>query len=337
MAQTVGTETTSQRARRIARRLSRNENAVLAAILAAIIAMMAGLSKGFTVTPGNISNIWLQSSIRGIASVGQLFVILTGGIDIAVGGTALLTAVLGASFMTEELSRNIIGSPIGLAAGLGAMLAIGLGVGFVNGLLVSRVGVPALIVTLGMWQITKGGAFIVCRGAAIYKLPEGLEFFGSGEVAGVPVPTIIFIAVAVVAFFVLNHTSYGRSVYATGGNSVSAWLSGIKVNNIYLSVFTISGFLAALASIVYIGRAASASYATAAGLELDSITAVFLGGTSILGGRGSLIGAVIGVMILGVINNGMNVLTVDPSFQGLIKGVILIAAVAIDMQRRRRG
>ena len=337
MAQTVGPETTRERVGHIVKRLTRHENAVLAAILVAMIAGMAGVSKGFTITPGNISNVWLQSSIRGIASVGQLFVILTGGIDIAVGGTALLTGVLGASFMTSELSRNILGASLPLSAGLLVMLAIGLGVGLVNGLLVSRVGVPALIVTLGMWQVTKGGAFIVCRGAAIYKLPESLEFFGSGVIAGVPVPTIIFIAVAVVAYFVLTHTSFGRSVYATGGNSASAWLSGIKVSNIYLAVFTISGFLSALASIVYIARTASASYATAIGLELDTITAVFLGGTSILGGRGTLVGAMIGVMILGVINNGMNVLTVDPSFQGLIKGAILITSVAIDMQRRRGG
>ena len=322
-------------AKDIARRFFRHENAVLAAILVIIIAALAVISKGRTVTVGNLSNIWLQSSIRGIAAAGELFVILVGGIDISVGGIALLSGVLGASFMTTELTRNVLGTALPLNVGLLAMLLIGLSVGVINGSLVSRLGVPALITTLGMWAVTKGGAFLVCRGAAIYKLPEGLAFFGQGRIASVPVATIIFIGVAAVAYFVLNHTTFGRSVYAVGGNPVSAWLSGIKVPNIHLAVFSISGFLAGLASIVFISRAASASYATALGLELDAITAVFLGGVSIVGGRGTLVGVVLGVMILGVINNGMNVLVVAPAFQNMIKGWILIIAVAVDMWRRR--
>jgi ribose/xylose/arabinose/galactoside ABC-type transport system permease subunit len=271
----------------------------------------------------------LQSSTRGIAGIGQLFVLLTGGIDLSVGGLAILTAIVGARLMTGTTAFPY--GPIAL------MLVLGIVVGTVNGTLVSRVGMPPLIVTLGMWQITKGFGYLISGGLSIRNLPEQVSFFGAGHIAGVPVPVIIFIAVAATAYFVLYYTTFGRRVYAVGGNPASAWLSGINVSNIQFSVYILSGFLASLAGFILMARAMTGSLSMVAGLELDSIAGVTIGGVSLAGGRGSLIGAVIGVIILGVISNGMNVYGLDPNLQDIVKGVIIIAAVAVDSIRRKRG
>jgi putative xylitol transport system permease protein len=322
-------------ARQVARRVFRHENAVLIIVLIALIAGMAGITKGLTLSRANMSNVLLQSSIRGVASVGQAFVILSAGIDLSVGGIGLFTAVLGASMMTGDLGLNIVGHPLSLFLVIPIMLLVGVGWGAINGSLVSRVGLPALIVTLGMWQISKGAAFEVSGGKYIMELPDSLAFFGEGSVAGVPVPVIIFIVVAVVAYFVLSYTTFGRSIYAVGCNPVSAWLTGINVKNMLFSVYGIAGFLAGLAGIMITARTMSAAMKTLGGLELETIAAVCVGGVSIMGGRGSLIGVVIGALIIGIINNGMTVLGATLTAQSIAKGAIIITAVAIDYIRRR--
>jgi len=327
MSNEARSQNVRESARDITRRFMRHENGVLVIILIVMIVVMGIITKGLTITRDNVTNIWLQSSMRGIAAIGQLFVILTAGIDLSIGGVALTVAILGAKLMT--------GQPTISVAAIAAMLAVGAGIGVFNGSLVSRIGMPALIVTLGMWQMTKGFSYLLCRGQTILNLPPPLNFFGAGYVAGVPVPVIIFIAVAVVAYFVLNYTSFGRSVYAVGGNPVSAWLSGIKVNNVLFAVYVIAGFLGALAGFVMMSRVMIGGLTTVVGLELDSIAAVVIGGVSLMGGRGNVIGAVIGVIILGVINNGMNVFAVSPAYQDIVKGAIIIAAVAADYVRRR--
>jgi len=323
-------------ARHIAKRIFRHENAVLLIVLGAIIGLMGGLTNGLTSTRANMTNILVQSSIRGVASMGQTFVILTAGIDLSVGGVGLISSILGSSLMATGW-HNIIGNPLSPLTVIPIMLATGAVWGVINGSMVSRIGMPPLIVTLGIWEITKGVAFEVCQGRSVAQQPDSLAFFGQRSVATVPVPIIIFVAVAVASYFVLHHTTFGRSVYAVGGNPVSAWLSGIKVRNILFSVYIISGFLAALAGIILTSRIMSASMKSLGGLELDSIAAVVIGGVSLAGGRGTIIGAIIGVIIIGVINNGMSVLGADPAVQGIAKGAIIITAVAIDFARRRRG
>ena len=324
----------SATAKDIAQRFFRHENAVLIIVLIALIAAMSVVTKGLTSTRTNLMNILLQSSTRGIAAIGQTFVILSAGIDLSVGGAGLFCSILGASLMTEDLGQNIVGYPIPLASGILIMLLAGAGWGTINGLSVSRIGMPALIVTLAMWQITTGSAFLFCRGYTFSHLPQAFYVLGGGKIAAVPAPVIIFIAVAVIAYFVLNHTTFGRSVYAVGGNPVSAWLSGINVKNTLLSVYVISGFLAAIAGIVMSSRMMSAGMSTVVGLELDSIAASVIGGVSLMGGKGTVIGSVIGVMILGIINNAMNVLAVNAAYQKIIKGAIIVSAVAIDYTRK---
>jgi len=318
----------ASRARKIARGVLRHENFVLGMILAGVLGIFGGLSKGYSVGPTNIINILIASSTRGVAAVGQAFVILTAGIDLSVGGMALYALTLGAMLMVGG---------IGLSLGptIAIMMIMGIGMGMVNGVFVSRVNMPPLIVTLAMWGILRGMAYQVTGGRLIRPLPEEIAFVGQGRIAGAPVVIIVFVAVAIVAYFVLNYTTFGRSVYAVGGSPTSAWLSGVNVRNVLFSVYAISGLCGALAGLIIMSRTLVASMQSVPALELDAISAVVIGGVSLMGGRGSIIGVVLGVLILGVIHNGMGVLAVDPAFQDMVKGTIIYAAVAIDYLRRR--
>jgi len=337
MAEVVGeAKPPSNRALEGAKRVFRHENAILIIVLGALIGGFGVITKGLTLATDNMMNVLLQSSIRGVASMGQAFVILSAGIDVSVGGLGLMCSILGAAMITEGW-LNIVGQPVSIYIVMPIMVLVGAGVGAATGSAVSRIGMPPLIVTLAMWEITKGAAHRITHGASIAALQDEFAFFGSGRIAGVPVPVIIFVVVAVSAYFVLNHTTFGRSVYAVGGNPVSAWLSGIKVKNILFSVYVIAGFLAGLAGIITTARVMSASMRTLGGLEIDSIAAVTIGGISLAGGKGNVIGAIIGVLIIGVINNAMSVLGAGPDVQGIVKGAIIFTAVAADYIRRQRG
>jgi len=329
------TETRNVGARDMAKRVFRHENIVLAIVLAALTGVMGFVTNGLTASRANMANVLLQSSIRGVVAIGQAFVILTSGIDIAVGGVGLFCSIAGGSVLTESMF-NLVGHSIPIPAGILVMLIVGLGWGSLNGTLVARVGMPALIVTLGMWEVTRGAAFNLSGGRSLSEMPEGIAFIGQGHIAGVPTPVVIFIIVAAIAYFVLNHTTFGRNIYAVGGNPVSAWLSGINVKTMVFSVYAISGFCAGLAGSIMLGRVMSASMRTLEGLEMDSIAAAAIGGVSLMGGRGNLIGVVIGAIIIGVVNNGMSVLGAGPDTQGIVKGLIIIVAVAIDYIRGRR-
>ena len=312
----------------------RHENVALLFVLIALIFGTAYLTKGTTITRTNVRNVLVQSSVRGIVSIGQAFVVLSSGIDVSVGGIGLFSSILGSSLMTLDY-KNIVGHPIAVPVAVLIMIAAGTAWGLFNGILISRIKMPALIVTLGMWQITRGAAFRINHGYSISNLPDSLAFWGQGNIAGVETPIIIFIAVAIIAYFVLNRTSFGRGVYATGGNMPSAWLSGIPVRNYQLFVYVIAGFLAGIGAVVMTGRVMSASMLTLNGLELDTIASVFVGGVSLAGGKGNLIGVIFGVLIIGVLNNTLSVLGTGPDMQGFAKGAIIIAAVAIDYLRRR--
>jgi ribose/xylose/arabinose/galactoside ABC-type transport system permease subunit len=321
-------------AKEIAGRIIRYENSILAMILAIVIGIMSVVTKGLMNTQANMVNILLSSSIRGVAAVGETFALLGGGVDLSVAGIGLVSAVLGARLMTSSW-QNIIGHPIAMGLGIGVMLLNGVVWGAINGSLWSRVGIPSLIVTLGMWEITRGVAYEISKGRTIAELPDNLATIGAGNIAGIPVPVIIFIAAVVLAYFILHYTPYGRSVYASGGNPASAWLSGIDVRRIRFSVFVISGFSAGLASVIMTARTMAASMQTLTGLELDSLAAVFVGGVSLAGGKGTVVGVMIGVLIIGVINNAIGLLGASPTMQGIIKGVIIVTAVGIDQIRRR--
>ena len=306
------------------KRVVKNESAVLVIILVVIIIITAFITRGKSVTPINVKNILLQVSTRGIASIGQMFVILTGGVDLSVGGLATLCLVLAGTF---TIGGNF--PPMAIGAIMLAMLMVGLGIGGLNGLSVSRLAMPALIVTLSVWRITSGVSLHLTGTQAMIPVEAPVL-----EILSQTTP-VVFAAVAVVAYIVLNHTRFGRSVYAVGGSPVSSWLSGIKVKNVILSVYLVSGFLAGLASVVILARNMASSIQGVGSLELDTIAAVCIGGVSLSGGRGSLIGVVIGVFVLGVINNALNLVGVSVYTQEVVKGLIIIGAVAVDTMRRR--
>jgi ribose transport system permease protein len=326
---------THRNAQKIARQVFRHENFTLVLILLAIMGGFSVITGRSVFTRLNLTNIAMQSTMRGLAALGQTFVILTAGIDISVGGLALACACLGSGVMTTALNQNIVGTPLPIIVGVLIMLLLGVGIGALNGTLVAKIGMPALIVTLGMWRVTIGIGFQLTHGNPFIFLPEGLSVFAAGDILGVPVAVILFVVAVVISYMVLHHTTFGRNIYAVGGNPVSAWLTGINVKGVKLAVYMISGFTAALASVIVVSRAMSASLQTAEGLELDTIAAVSIGGVSLAGGRGTIIGAVIGTFILGAVNNGMNIMGTDPAIRDLIKGTIIIVAVMIDCLRRR--
>ena len=318
------------KAREVARHIIGNENAVLGLILIILIAIFAGLTKGLNLTQRNVLGVLVQSSIRGIAAMGQTFVILTGGIDLSVGSLALLAMALAGEYMQGK-----VGLPP-TAAGIAIMLLVSMAIGSTSGLAVSRIKMPALIVTFALWIALKGVALQVSGGYVITNIPKPIAFLGQQYIAGFPVLGITFIAIAAITYFVLHHTTFGRSVYAVGGNPGGAWLSGIDVRRIIVWVFAISGLTAGIAAWATMSRIACFTMAAVEGLEIDAIAVTVVGGISLMGGRGSVIGVVIGTFIFGVISNGMNIMGVAPAYQTIAKGLIIYAAVAIDYLRRQR-
>jgi ribose/xylose/arabinose/galactoside ABC-type transport system permease subunit len=313
-----------------ARSIFQNESAALVIILVAMVAVFAVLSKGFVVTKDNVLNVLVQSSVRGVAAIGQSFVILTGGIDLSVGGVALVSIALGASYLTGQ---------VGLAAaagGVAIVLFLAMGIGSTSGLAVSRLSMPPLMVTLALAEIARGISLHISGGRTITDLPAPISVLGQSFIGGVPVAVIFFISLAVVAHFVLRHTAFGRYIYAVGGNMVSAWLSGIRVNNVLFWAYALCGLYAGMAGLLTMSRIMCFSMTCVPNLELDSISAAVIGGVSLAGGRGNILGVVIGSLIVGFLNNGMNVLAVSPAFQEIAKGSIIYGAVAADYIRRKR-
>jgi ribose/xylose/arabinose/galactoside ABC-type transport system permease subunit len=303
-------------------------------ILIVLIIGFGLVTDGVTYSPRGLMNILLQASVTGIAAVGQTFVMLTGAIDISMYGVGVLASVLGAATMTSRFDLNIVGgTPVPVLVGVGLMLVVGLLCGVVNGLVVSRLRVPALIATLGTWQIGYGLAQLVGGGYTITNLPPRLSLLGQTSIFGLPLPVIEMFVLFAIAYYVLQHTRFGRSVYAVGANPGSAYLSGIKVQHIQLLVFVISGLMVGVAAISIESRMMVASARTLSGLQIDSIAAVAVGGVSIYGGRGNIVGVLLGVLILAVIDSGLGAFGASTEVQNTVKGAIIILAVSLEYFR----
>jgi len=308
-------------------RLAKGEVFTLAAILVGLMAVMAVVTHGATVSASNLRNILIQSSIRGVAAVGEAFVLLTAGIDVSVGGVAVFVGVIGAVLMAQ------MGIPIALALLL--MLLLSAGIGSFSGFCVSNIRMNPLVVTLALWIMAPGAAYLFTHGTTLSGLPPSLSFLGLGDILTVPMPVIIFGIVAVVAHFVLADTTFGRSVYATGTNDTAARLSGIKTTQTRFLVYTVSGFCAGISAIIVIARIMCASNTMISGLELDAIASCVIGGVSLMGGKGSVVGLMIGVLIIGVVDNSLRLMGVTPALVPITKGGIILLAVMIDALRRR--
>jgi ribose transport system permease protein len=282
------------------------------------------LSPAF-LTLRNLLNIVQQTSIYGIMAVGMTFVILTAGIDLSVGSILALAGVFCASFEHR-------GWPLWQV--VGATLVIGSGAGLVNGLMITKGRITPFVVTLGMMSVARGLAHIYTGGQPISGFGSAFRFLGSGSVLGIPVPVVIFLATVLLAAGVLRHMRLGRYVYALGGNEEAARLSGIAVDYYKTAAYVISGLTCGISAAVLTARLNAGESIAGQGAELDVIAAVVIGGTSLMGGRGGVLGTLLGALLIGTINNGMNLLSISSYNQLVVKGVIIVVAVLLDRVRQ---
>ena len=290
-----------------------------------VFIIMVAVTDNF-LTYSNLSNIGRQVSINAIIAVGMTFAILTGGIDLAVGSVMALSGTIMAGLMAG-------GIPMSAAILVG--LALGLVLGGINGALIAYAKMPPFIVTLAMMTIARGLALIYTGGYPIAGLDQAFAFFGRGDVFGIETPIIITIIIYVIAYIVLNHTPFGRHVYATGGNYEASRLSGIKVNRILFLIYAISGLTSALAGVIITSRLMSGQPNAGVAFEMDAIAAVVLGGAAMSGGKGTIIGTLVGALLLGVLNNGLNLIGINPYVQNVIKGIIILIAVYVSTEKKK--
>ncbi|AOY00222.1 ribose ABC transporter permease [Jeongeupia sp. USM3] len=293
---------------------------LIALVIMAII--LAIMSPDF-LTVGNLLNVLRQVSINALIAFGMTFVILLAGIDLSVGSVLALSAALMAGLMGGGM--NPVAATI-------VALAAGAAMGLVNGVIVTKGKVAPFIATLGTMTLYRGLTMVYTNGSPMTGFnSDFIYMLGSGYVFGiVPVPVVITLVVFGALWFVLKKTVFGRHVYAVGGNPEASKLSGVKVDRVQLWVYALSGLMAALAGAILTSRLNSAQPTAGAGYELDAIAAVVIGGTSLAGGRGWIVGTLIGAVLLGVLNNGLNLLGVSSFYQQVIKGIIILLAVLID-------
>ena len=305
--------------------------------LAVMIVALSVLSDKF-LTLANGRNILLQISVNLCLSIGMTLVILTGGIDLSVGATLALAGAVAAGLLKNGLTLKWFGIALQFTP-FGAVVAgilTGLALGLFNGVVITRFKLPPFVATLGLLSIGRGLTMLWTGGFPITDLGPQFGFLGAGFFLGVPMPVWISAALVVVFFIVARHTILGRYIYAVGGSEKAAAFSGINVNRIKLWVYALGGALAAVAGLVVTARLDAADPKAGLGYELDSIAAVVIGGTSLSGGRGSVLGTVLGCLIIGVLNNGLFLLDVSPFWQQVVKGFVILAAVALDKLGARR-
>jgi ribose transport system permease protein len=291
--------------------------------------VLFGALSPFFFTPENLLNVSLQISITAIIAAGMTMVILTGGIDLSVGSVVALAGVLSTSVL--KMSPN---NAFGFALAIVVGLAVGMANGSVAGLFITRVRVPPFIVTLALMTVLRGLAFVYTEGRPVWDLPEAFALVGAGRLLGIPIPTVIMVLVFGVVHVALTRTRFGRYVYAVGGNAEAARLAGINTTRILNIVYIVSGGLAALSGILMASRMNSGQPNAGMMYELDVIAAVVVGGTSLTGGRGTVIGTLIGSMLIGVLRNGLNLLDVGSYVQQVIVGAVILGAVLLDRMRK---
>ncbi|PTI29583.1 ABC transporter permease [Mammaliicoccus vitulinus] len=274
----------------------------------------------------NLLNLLRQVSINGLIAFGMTFVILTGGIDLSVGSILALSSAFTAILITSGLNP-IVALIVGV---LGGFL-----LGVFNGVLVTFGSMAPFIATLATMTIFRGLTLVVTDGNPITNLGDSYMFqlFGKGYFFGIPVPAVTMIIVFIVLAIILQKTTFGRHTYAIGGNEIASKISGIKVNRVKILIYGISGLMSALAGAILTSRLNSAQPTAGTSYELDAIAAVVLGGTSLTGGKGRIVGTLIGVLIIGVLNNGLNLLGVSSFYQQVVKGIVILIAVLIDRKK----
>ena len=292
------------------------------------LAVIMSILSPFFLSVSNFMNILLATSTIGILAIAATFVLSSGGLDLSIGSVLGLSGVVGAS-----VAVNLgMPTPIAVFATIGAGALAGL----VNGWVITRGFVPAFIVTLGMLGIARGLALVISDGRVIYGLPDWMLFLGQGRPFGIPMPVIILIVVAIIMHIVLAYTRFGRHTLAIGDNENAALTAGINVDLHRLTLYTLSGGLAGLAGLLFATRINSGDPTAGISYELTAITAAIIGGTNLFGGRGSILGTIVGALIMGVLQNGLNLLAVQSYYQQMAIGAVLILAVFIDQLQQRQ-
>jgi inositol transport system permease protein len=304
-------------------------------ILLAMLIAMTFLSEAF-LTPRNLLNIVRQISVMGLIAIGVTMVIITGGIDLSSGSVLALAAVVSTS-LAQRLDWAEIKFPgldVPVIFPILAALAVGAVCGLVNGSLIASFRIPPFIATLGMMTVARGFALIYSE-RPVSGLKDSYNYIGQGEPFGIPVPILILAFVAIAAHIMLNNTRFGRHIYALGGNEQAARISGINISRVKIGVYTIAGLLAGLSGLVLSSRIGSGQPGLGLGYELDAIASAVIGGTSLSGGIGTIWGTIVGALIIGVLNNGLDLLNVSAYWQTIVKGSIIVIAVIIDERKNR--
>ncbi len=297
-------------------------------MLAGLIAMciIFAICNPLFFSPGNFINVLRQISINAIVAFGMTYAILISGIDLSVGAIMAVSGCL-----TVLLVVGGIPIPIAIIAGL----VIGSIMGCINGVITAKGQMPAFIVTLAMMTIGRGTAYLMTGGKPTRIDVDAFTEIGNGYLGPIPIPVIIMIVCLLIMTLILNYSIFGKHVYAIGGNREAARFSGIKIDKIEIIIYTLSGLMAAVAGVIVAARLSSAQPTAGEGQELDAIAAVVLGGTSFSGGYGKMGGTIIGALIIGVLSNGLNMLHVNPFWQPVVKGIVIIIAVFFDTLKKR--
>jgi ribose transport system permease protein len=299
-------------------------------VLLGLIVLFTIISPNF-MTFNNIKLMLRQVSFVAIVAIGLMFVMVSGGIDLSVGSQIIFTNICLSILISQDFPYQL--NPF---IAILICLAMGTVLGMANGLLSNVLKIHPLIITLGTAMIYKGLGYIVAGGRNISGLPDSFRIYGQGYVGVVPVPVIIMVIVALIAAFVLQKTYFGRYVFAMGGNQEAARLAGLNVSRMKLTVFAICGFAGGITAVLLLSRVFNGQVTTGAGIEFDALTAALLGGVSFVGGEGSVFGLLTGVLIIGVLNNGMQLFGLQDFYQLLVKGVVLLAAVGFDTYQKSR-
>ena len=299
-------------------------------VLIAFIALVAFMFTATSTfgTAQNLMNVLLQNSIIGIIACGMTFAIILGGFDLSVGSVTALASVVGATVMIDLGTAGIV---LGMAGALIACLLVGV----TNGWLISWLGVNPFVATLGTMTVVRGLIYVATNASPRFGVPYSFTTLGLGRLFGVPNPALLFLAIALVLGFVLHRTRFGHYVYAVGGNAAAAARMGVNVAQVRFAVYVLVSACAAVSGVILIGQTASATPQAALGYELTAIAAVIVGGAPLGGGRGRMTGTIVGVFLLGVVANGLNLFGVSPFWQPVATGLILITAVAFDGYSKR--
>ena len=284
---------------------------------------------GFVFLNGNnLLNIVRNASILIIIAVGQTITLTAKDVDLSVGSVLSLTSVLAAIMLKNY--------EFGVPAAILAALLVGAFLGFINGALITYLGLPPFIATYGMLWVLFGFAYLILRGNVIYGFPATFRWIGNGHLFGIPMPIIVMLIVFIAGYFILYHTTLGRRFFATGANIETAKMSGVKVDRVVITAYVISGFLAALAGLVLIAYTNGSEARIGDNYLMPVLAVVVMGGTSLAGGQGNLVGTLIAALIMASIHNGMNILAVPAIWKSLVVGLLVIAAVLADQGLRRR-